>query len=94
MTLQEHEDTLVMGVQWSEMGDWKPDSVASYKVMFITSAMYKNREDFNKSVIHTMNWLEDNGYVIIGMYPKYGYDMTRKIQLKFMYFQYVEVKNE
>lgn len=73
---------------------WEADSVCDYKVCFVTTAYYKTMDDFWDAVIHTMNWLEDNGYRIIGMYPKYGKDMTQKEVLKFMYFQYVEIKKE
>ena len=83
-----------MGKTYEEQS-WTPASVCEYEVRFISTSTYKTLEDFWDAVGRTVTYLNNNGYKVFDIIPKYGRDMTRKRELKFVYIKYLkEVKNE
>ena len=77
---------------YAEGGVQNPASVCEYQVRFISTTTYKTLEDFWVAVGDTVTYLNENGYEVLDIVPKYGKDMTQKEILKFVYIKYIKEK--
>lgn len=72
-----------------------PDSPEVERSSYIYRSYYETEEDMQMAVDWTIQWLQDNGYVIVKICAEYGRDMTYKEELKFIVIVYKkENKND